>query len=180
MTAELRAISPSDISQLVKLNNTFATELSLTDSDGFSALIAEAFYAKCNPGLTAFLIAFSPSSNYGSANFRWFKNISDRFVYVDRVAVATAAQGAGLAGFLYDDLFAAATAAGYDNICCEVNVEPPNPASDRFHHKRGFVEVGSARLSGQGKTVRYLQASLRKALGAISQPARTTTARQDG
>jgi len=180
MAAKLRAISPNDVTQLVALNNVFATELSLTDIDGFSALIAEAFYAKCTPDLTAFLIAFSPSSNYHSANFRWFKNTTDRFVYIDRVAVAAAAQGAGVAGCLYDDLFAAAAGAGYDRVCCEVNIEPPNPASDRFHRKRGFVEVGRARLAEQGKSVGYFRANLPEALGAISPPARTTTVRQDG
>ncbi len=160
MAVELRAISSNDVSQLVVLNNVFATELSLTDIEGFSALIAGAFYAKSNSGLTAFLIAFSHRSDYAGANFRWFKTATDRFVYVDRVAVAASAQGGGLAGALYDDLFASAAAAGYERVCCEVNIKPPNPASDRFHFKRGFTEIGRAELSDQGKTVRYLQMSL--------------------
>jgi predicted GNAT superfamily acetyltransferase len=27
-------------------------------------------------------------------------------------------------------------------LCCEVNLEPPNPGSLRFHQSIGFVEVG--------------------------------------
>jgi predicted GNAT superfamily acetyltransferase len=27
-------------------------------------------------------------------------------------------------------------------LCCEVNLEPPNPGSLRFHHRIGFTEVG--------------------------------------
>jgi predicted GNAT superfamily acetyltransferase len=27
-------------------------------------------------------------------------------------------------------------------LCCEVNVEPPNPGSLRFHERIGFAEVG--------------------------------------
>jgi predicted GNAT superfamily acetyltransferase len=32
-------------------------------------------------------------------------------------------------------------------LCCEVNLEPPNPGSLRFHQSIGFVEVGQ-RQSG--------------------------------
>jgi predicted GNAT superfamily acetyltransferase len=39
---------------------------------------------------------------------------------------------------------------------CEVNAEPPNPASDAFHAAMGFAEVGSATLGG-GKQVRYFE-----------------------
>jgi predicted GNAT superfamily acetyltransferase len=40
-------------------------------------------------------------------------------------------------------------------ICCEVNLDPPNPASDAFHASLGFHEIGSAAMSN-GKVVRYL------------------------
>jgi predicted GNAT superfamily acetyltransferase len=45
---------------------------------------------------------------------------------------------------------------GRSLIVCEVNVEPPNPASDAFHARLGFATVGSATLQDQQKTVRYL------------------------
>lgn len=40
-------------------------------------------------------------------------------------------------------------------VCCDVNLDPPNPASDSFHAGFGFAEVGRARLAS-GKQVRYL------------------------
>ena len=66
----------------------------------------------------------------------------------------------GLANRLYEDLFRNAAAAGHDLVVCEVNSDPPNPASDAFHAALGFVEVGHAAIHGGAKTVRYLARSL--------------------
>ena len=41
-------------------------------------------------------------------------------------------------------------------VCCEVNAVPPNPASQAFHERLGFVQVGSAQLAGGAKTVTYM------------------------
>jgi len=180
MAPDLRPIRQDDFGPLVVLNNVFATELSHTDIAGFGDLVAGAIYAKCTPDLTAFLIAFSHTSGYAGANFRWFKKTTDRFVYVDRIAVAASVQGAGLAGRLYNDLFAVAAAGSFDRICCEVNIAPPNPASDRFHRRLGFAEVGRAELPDQGKTVRYLRMNLSGEKPAIFPPVRTTAVRRDG
>ena len=68
-----------------------------------------------------------------------------------------AARGRGLARRLYDDLFAAARAAGHARIVCEVNSDPPNPASDAFHAALVFVPVGAAEIHGGKKTVTYLE-----------------------
>jgi len=70
----------------------------------------------------------------------------------------------GLANRLYEDLFRTAREAGHDRIVCEVNSDPPNPASDAFHAALGFEEVGNASIHGGTKTVRYLSRSLRPAI----------------
>jgi predicted GNAT superfamily acetyltransferase len=57
---------------------------------------------------------------------------------------------------LYDELFRRAAAEGVPMIGCEVNSDPPNPASDAFHERLGFAEVGRAALPGGTKLVRYL------------------------
>jgi predicted GNAT superfamily acetyltransferase len=79
-----------------------------------------------------------------------------RFVYVDRVVVAPAVRGRGYARLLYADLFDRAGRAGHDIVVCEVNSDPPNPASDAFHAAQGFAEVGRAAIHQGSKTVRYL------------------------
>jgi predicted GNAT superfamily acetyltransferase len=57
---------------------------------------------------------------------------------------------------LYADLFDRAAEAGHDRIVCEVNRQPPNPASDAFHAALGFAEVGSANIHTGSRTVRTL------------------------
>ena len=51
-------------------------------------------------------------------------------------------------------------ARGHERVVCEVNREPPNPASDAFHATLGFSEVGAAAIHGGSKTVRYLAREL--------------------
>ena len=57
---------------------------------------------------------------------------------------------------LYRALFQHSREADHDWVVCEVNIDPPNPGSDAFHEKMGFVEVGRTKLADRDKTVRYL------------------------
>ena len=75
---------------------------------------------------------------------------------MDRVAVAAAARGRGHARRLYADLGRHVAVRGHDMMACEVNVDPPNPASDAFHAALGFAKIGSAVMHGDRKTVRCL------------------------
>jgi hypothetical protein len=69
--------------------------------------------------------------------------------------VEQTARGRGHARRLYADLIGKAAAADRNVIVCEVNANPPNPASDAFHAALGFAEVGAASIHGGTKTVRY-------------------------
>ena len=108
----------------------------------------------------ALLIAFDQTADYDSQNFLWFRRRFDRFVYVDRVVVDPARRGMGLARRLYAEVFARASAAGHGHVVCEVNSDPPNPASDAFHAALGFREVGAAIVAESGKAVRYYERDL--------------------
>lgn len=92
---------------LLSLNNAHALELSWLEPDRFAKLVSEAFVARRAGADDALLLAFDQDADYDSVNFLWFRERFDRFVYVDRVVVADAARGRGLARRLYDDLFAA-------------------------------------------------------------------------
>jgi predicted GNAT superfamily acetyltransferase len=106
------------------------------------------------------MLVLDESAGYDSPNFGWFRARYPRFLYVDRVVVASHARGRGLARQLYAALITAAAQAGHARIVCEVNVSPPNPASDAFHAALGFVEIGQASIHGGAKTVRYLERAL--------------------
>lgn len=95
-----------------------------------------------------FVIALGPGSSYDSPNYRWFEQraadggSSAMFRYVDRIAVSPEAQGRGVGRGLYEAVFAEARASDAGEVTCEVNVDPPNPASLAFHTCLGFVGVG--------------------------------------
>lgn len=147
-----------DRAALLALNNAHAAELSWLEPESLDVLLGQASYG-CGVGdVAAALIAFDQDSAYRGLNFAWFRARHPRFIYVDRLVVDPAWRGRGLARALYADLFAHAAASGHALVGCEVNSDPPNPASDRFHAAQGFEPVGSA--TNGSKTVRYLLARL--------------------
>jgi uncharacterized protein len=150
-----RPITPPIEPALLALNNAHAAELSWLTPARFSQLLGRAFHARQIGDGDAFLLAFDQDADYDSPNYLWFRARYPRFVYIDRVAVAPSARGRGHARRLYAALVEAAAAEGHDLVVCEVNAEPPNPASDAFHAALGFGEVGRAAIHGGSKTVRY-------------------------
>ena len=144
---------------LLALNNAHARELSPLTLARLTHLIGEAFMAAQIGEAEALLLAFDQAADYDSENFLWFRDRFDRFVYVDRVVVDPKQRGRGVARSLYHSLFERAGAAGHSRIVCEVNLDPPNSASDAFHAALGFHELETATLA-DGKTVRYFEKPL--------------------
>ena len=102
--------------------------------------------------IEAFLLAFREGADYDGANYRWFTQRHARFLYVDRIVVAGSGQAEGLGSRLYADVRTRALADAVPLIACEFDIDPPNPASARFHARQGFHEVGQRRVDG-GKVV---------------------------
>lgn len=153
----LEPIAPEIHEEILALNNAHVEELSILDSTALVTLLDGAFFAKRIGDLEAFIIALDQNhAGYASPNYRWFRDRLTHFVYVDRIVVAADARGKGHARRLYADLMASARSAGHQVLVCEVNSEPPNPASDAFHSALGFEPIGSAVLPGGAKLVRYL------------------------
>jgi predicted GNAT superfamily acetyltransferase len=151
-----RPPAAEDLVAMVALNNEFVTETSFLTPDAMRHLIGAAFHVRVAGETEAFCIALDQAANHDSPNLEWFRQRLERFVYIDRIIVAAHARGRGIAQTLYRDLIAAAKNAGHTVACCEVNISPPNPGSDRFHDAFGFVEIGRAFLADRAKTVRYL------------------------
>jgi predicted GNAT superfamily acetyltransferase len=145
---------------LLALNNEHAQELSWLEPERLEDLVKEAFLARRIGDVDAFMIAFDQNARYDSPNFLWFRTHYPRFVYVDRIVVASSARGQGCARRLYHDLFEHAVRAGHQRVVCEVNSSPPNPTSDAFHAALGFTEVGAASVYDGSRTVRYLSYTL--------------------
>ena len=160
MNSKPRPIIETDFDWVFALNRIHQVELSPLSRAGLRELVAKATYSRVMDDRAAFLIAFDRDAEYGSPNFLWFKDRLAGFVYVDRIAVSHAHRGRGCARILYEDLFRHAVRDNHEAIVCEVNSDPPNPASDAFHRAMDFTEMGGARLKDRGKTVRYLRRAL--------------------
>ena len=159
---EIQKLGLSCLEATLALNNAHATETSLLEESSLAALLKIAFYARgLDRGGAAFLIALDHKAPYENPNFNWFKQRYESFVYIDRIIVAVSARGQGIARMLYQDLFAAAEQAGHNRVVCEINLHPPNAASDAFHDAMGFIEVGQAAIYNGTKIVRYFERTLR-------------------
>ena len=96
-----------------------------------------------NDELVAFCVTFGPGAPYQSSNYKWFSDRYENFVYLDRIAVASDHQNQGLGAALYETLEEKMIADQSTTVlACEVNLQPANPGSLRFHHRLGFEEVG--------------------------------------
>jgi predicted GNAT superfamily acetyltransferase len=158
---EFEELGPASLEAALSLNNAHAQETSLLDESSLGVLLDIAFYARgLDRGTTALLIALDHNAPYDNPNFNWFKQRLDDFVYIDRIIVADCARGRGIARRFYRDLFAAAERAGHTRVVCEVNMAPPNHASDAFHAAMGFVEIGQATIHEGLKIVRYFEKAL--------------------
>lgn len=151
----LRDASAADAPALLRLNAASVERLSPLDAPALERLLAQCALARvatAGGDVVGMVLALREGADYGSPNYRWFAAREAAFLYVDRVVVDAAHRGRGIARRLYADVFARARAAGVPRLACEYDLDPPNPASARFHAAQGFVEVGRQVLTG-GKAV---------------------------
>jgi len=166
--ATIRAATAADFARILALNAESIQFLSPLDAPRLHALHAQAAYhrvAELGDRVAAFLLVLREGADYDSPNYRWFTQRYAQFLYIDRVVVDTAAQGHGLGALLYEDLIAFAQAQGVATLTCEFDLQPPNPASARFHARLGFREVGTQWLGGGTKQVSLQARELRPARG---------------
>ncbi|MFL1461709.1 GNAT family N-acetyltransferase [Roseococcus sp. DSY-14] len=150
----IRPVTDADIPALAALNDAEAEHVNALGESGLRALLGAAWLALRAEG--ALLVALRGDTPSQGPNHAWFQARLPAFAYVDRVVVAPAARGRGLARALYAEVEARARAAGLPLLCCEVNLLPPNPASLAFHAALGFAPMGEATDPRNGKVVRYL------------------------
>ena len=152
----IRNAAPEDFPQILALNHASVQFLSPLSLERLTALHAQASYhrviASIN-GVQAFLLALREGAAYDSVNYRWFTARLPQFLYIDRVVVATTAQGLGHGKRLYAELIAYAEQTQISPITCEFDIEPINIASQRLHKAFGFTEMGTQYLGAASKRV---------------------------
>lgn len=159
----LRPAEAGDFDAVLALNHESERFLSPLARDGLERLHAQADLHQVleDAGMVvAFLLALREGTVYDSPNYRWFADRYARFLYIDRVVVSSVRHGRGLGRRLYERAFAHATETTVPVVTCEYDVEPPNPASEAFHKRFGFVEVGRQAVAGGRKRVSLQAASV--------------------
>jgi len=152
----VRSATRADFADILRLNTEWVHFTSHLDEHSLLALHEQSPYhvvAESDGRVVAFLLALREGADYDSPNYRWFADRGGAFLYVDRVIVDSTGHGRGIARRLYDDLVAFARASGVGSVVCELDIEPPNEASRRFHDSYGFAEVGTQWLGGGAKRV---------------------------
>lgn len=156
----LRPIGPADRELVLRLNHEHVELLSPMDDARLTVLQGWADRAdvvEVDGRPAGFVLVFAPGSPYDSENYRWHADrFGGSFSYLDRVVIAPEHRGTGAAHRAYDLLEEAARP--YGRMVLEVNADPPNERSLRFHARRGYVEVG--RSGDPGNVVAMLSREL--------------------
>jgi len=143
----VRNIEITDLARVLEINNANTpgvSELTLSELETDVKNCLHALAIDNQHGeVCAFCITFAPDAPAAGVNHQWFAERYESFVYLDRIAIDSTYQNLGLGVLLYQSVEQQMIDSGQHSLlCCEVNLEPPNPGSLRFHHRIGFTEVG--------------------------------------
>lgn len=148
----IRPATTQDMSFILDLNEVNVEVLSPMDEDRFTYFLgcSEMFQvAEVDGAPAAFLIALREGiPDYASENYIWFSKQYPRFLYVDRIVIGEEFRGAGLGRRIYEGVFDHAAKTGVSLVTAEIDIEPYNEPSLKFHENMGFREVGQQVIRG--------------------------------
>lgn len=156
----IRALQHDDIAEVLRINAAAVPAVFRLDASEVSRLLAisglHLAAVRSDGCLTGYALAFSSAHPYDGEEFLAFRRfVDDPFLYVDQIAIEQDRRGTGIGRALYRELASCARGLGASSLCCEVNIEPPNPGSLMFHEHMGFARVGEFSAS-DGRKVALL------------------------
>lgn len=165
----------SDREVVLRLNAAGVPGVALLDAEEFHRLCGLPnlhLICKGADGLPiGYLLAFSSGADYDGEEFRAFETataVGSPFVYVDQVVVEPLCRRTRVASALYRALEVRAEAMGIAMVCCEVNLEPANPASISFHAQCGFAPLSTI-ATADGRRVVLMTKELRAPSPVVSE-----------
>lgn len=164
MSPVFRPIEPGDLDRVLAINTANVPEVGPLDADRLRYLVDESaigIAVDVDDLLVGFCLVVAPGSDYDSVNYRWFMEHHPTSLYLDRVAIDESMRGRGIGSQLYSEVARVMQVDHPDAtaLTLEVNVDPPNVPSLRFHERLGFSEVGRQMSKGIEVSLMYRPAS---------------------
>jgi predicted GNAT superfamily acetyltransferase len=158
-TLAIRPVQARDYPSLLAINHAGHPGVYPLTHNDLAVLLTDCPYfcvAELDGRILGYIIGYTPYDQCDGDEFAWFQAHLSDFLYIDQIAVADSARRSHVGTYLYDHAEDYARHHQLTSVVCEVNLEPPNPASLNFHIKRGFAEIGVLR-GADGRTVSLRQ-----------------------
>jgi len=159
----VRAYQHSDLAHLHRINQDNAPAVGSVSDAELAAVIGQSRWTlviEQAAEIAGFVVCLVEGADYGSLNYGWVSQRYPAFAYVDRIAIDAAHRSRGLGKVLYTAL-EESIGDQRPMIALEVNEQPPNPGSMRFHRAIGYQDIGRRASDDGAKAVVYM----RKVLG---------------
>lgn len=147
----IRSFQEGDAEQVLALNATNVPDVGEMNAEKLSGFELWAPFfevVEVDDKIVGLLVGLTEGLPYASPNYTWFAERYEKFAYVDRIAIDENERGAGWGPAMYRTFESWAQESGRTVLCAEVNTEPPNPRSLRFHDLFGFDMVAQVEPYG--------------------------------
>lgn len=145
----LRPGTLDDCDAIVRLNSDSVLATSPMDKATFEKLFKISSLltvAERDGVIVGFLMGFSDGEDLDGLNYQWFAKRFKQFFYIDRIVIDASCRGSGLGQIVYAHVAEWARQHELLWLAAEMNLDPPNLASLKFHKRQGFKEIGTQRL----------------------------------
>ncbi|MFT3896606.1 MAG: GNAT family N-acetyltransferase [Thermomonas sp.] len=162
MSIVVRDVREHELDSVLALNNAAGPAILPLDANRLRRFFRTAEYfrvAERDGGIAGFLVGFGPDTDHDSGNYAWFRERYPRFLYIDRIVVASRRRGGGLGRAFYADVQSHAELR-YPQLACEVFLEQDNDPALLFHGSFGFREVGQRVMPETGVRAAMLMKEL--------------------
>ena len=152
MSIVIRDVREHELDLVLALNNAAGAGILPMDAAKLRFFWEHADYfrvAEKDGLLAGFLVAVSQDAAHDSPNFRWFAERYSRFLYIDRIVVASTRRGSGVGRVFYADVQSYAELR-VPQLAAEVFLESTSHPALLFHGSFGFREVGQHVMPGTG------------------------------
>lgn len=139
-------LAAQHLDEVLRMNNDNDPAVSYMDQQEleFDLTVAQHALIVGEATVQGFCITFPSGLQHDlGVNYAWFVARYPSFVYLDRVVIDAPHQSRGLGQVLYEEVERRIRDEGRTNLfTCEVNLQPRNDGSLRFHSRLGFTQVG--------------------------------------